>query len=204
MNTLENLYKGNKDQVDYSKAYVSYLIDILNQLDHKTVARIIEIFQNVDKERKRVYFAGNGGSASTCGHFVNDLHAGSLRHGGGGFRLIDLTSNISSVTALANDLGYEEIFVRQIDGVMNPGDALVVISASGNSKNLVRAVECAKRQDVKTIGLLGFDGGILKGLCDLSLVVSTAQGQYGPVEDIHLILNHLISTFLTFSKKCNS
>ncbi len=200
MNTLENLFKENKQAVQYTKAYVDNLIAILNRLDHQALSGIVRIFEQIHERKGRIYFAGNGGSASTCGHFVNDFHAGSLRHGGGGFRPIDLTSNIASLTALANDIGYEDVFSKQIDGVIEPGDALVVISASGNSKNLIKAVHCAKFCGAVTIGFLGFDGGALKKLCDLSLVIETPKGQYGPVEDVHLVIDHLISTYLTFRK----
>jgi len=204
MNSLHDLFKENKDPKKYSKAYIDYLIGFLNFLDYGTIAAIIQLFEKVQKDKGRIYFAGNGGSASTCGHFVNDFHAGSLRHGGGGFRLIDLTSNIASLTALANDVGYEEVFCKQLEHVIEPIDALVVISASGNSRNLIKAVDYAKSKGTRTVGLLGFDGGQLKSKCDISLVVATPQGQYGPVEDIHLIINHLISTYLTFKKRAEA
>ena len=97
-------------------------------------------------------------------------------------------------------MGYDNVFSHQLEHVIESKDALVVISASGNSKNLIKAVEYAKSQGARTIGLLGFDGGQLKQKCAIALVVATPQGQYGPVEDIHLIINHLISTYLTFKK----
>jgi len=200
MNLIHDLFKESRDPKKYSKAYIDNLIKLLESLDHEAVAAIVQLFERTNENKGRIYFAGNGGSASTCGHFVNDFHAGSLRHGGGGYRLIDLTSNIASLTALANDVGYENVFSHQLEQVIEPKDALVVISASGNSINLIKAVDYAKAQGAKTVGLLGFDGGQLKLKCDLSLVVSTLQGQYGPVEDIHLIINHLISTYLTFKK----
>ena len=200
MNLLHDIFKENQDSKKYSKAYIDNLIKLLQFLDHETVSKIVQLFEEIYKDKGRIYFAGNGGSASTCGHFVNDFHAGSLRHGGGGFRLIDLTSNIASVTALANDVGYDNVFSHQLEHVIESKDALVVISASGNSKNLIKAVEYAKSQGARTVGLLGFDGGQLKQKCAIALVVATPQGQYGPVEDIHLIINHLISTYLTFKK----
>ena len=201
MNVLQDVYNKNKDPKKYSKAYVENLIGFLNALDHDKIAAIAGLFEKIKSNKGRIYFAGNGGSASTCGHFVNDFHAGSLRHGGGGYRLIDLTSNVAALTALANDVGYDEVFSKQLEQVIEAKDALIVISASGNSKNLLKAVEYAKSQGATTVGLLGFDGGQLKLKCDLSLIVSSAQGQYGPVEDVHLIINHLISTYLTFQKK---
>jgi D-sedoheptulose 7-phosphate isomerase len=201
MRSLHDLFKENNGPKKYSKAYIDHLIGFLNSLDHETIASIVQLFEKIQKDKGRIYFAGNGGSASTCGHFVNDFHAGSLRHGGGGFRLVDLTSNIASLTALANDVGYEDVFCKQLAHVIEAQDALVVISASGNSRNLIKAVDYARSQGARTVGLLGFDGGQLKSKCDISLVVATPQGQYGPVEDIHLMINHLISTYLTFKKR---
>ena len=201
MNLLQDLFKDTKDPKKYSQAYIDNLVILLKGLDHQVIFSIIQLFEGIYKEKGRIYFAGNGGSASTCGHFVNDFHAGSLRHGGGGFRLVDLTSNIASITALANDVGYENVFCHQLEHVIEPKDALVVISASGNSRNLIKAVDYAQSQGARTVGLLGFDGGELKSRCDIALVVATPLGQYGPVEDIHLMINHLISTYLTFKKR---
>src|SRR5580700_8494742 len=146
---MENLFKKNKDPKQYSKAYVDHLIAILNALDHETISKIVGLFEKIQKDKGRIYFAGNGGSASTCGHFVNDFHAGSLRHGGGGFRLIDLTSNVAPLTALANDVGYEDVFCKQLEDVIESKDALIVVSASGNSKNLIKAVDYAKSQGAR-------------------------------------------------------
>jgi D-sedoheptulose 7-phosphate isomerase len=201
MDLLHGLFEESKDPQEYSKAYIENLISLLKSLDHAAIAAIAGKFKKIRKDRGCIYFAGNGGSASTCSHYVNDFHAGSLRHGGGGYRLVDLTSNIASVTALANDVGYENVFCRQLEDVIESRDALVVISASGNSANLIKAAEFAKSRGAATIGILGFDGGQLKSRCDISLVVNTPQGQYGPVEDIHLIINHIISTYLTFKNR---
>ena len=86
MNLLHDIFKENQDSKKYSKAYIDNLIKLLQFLDHETVSKIVQLFEEIYKDKGRIYFAGNGGSASTCGHFVNDFHAGSLRHGGGGFR----------------------------------------------------------------------------------------------------------------------
>jgi D-sedoheptulose 7-phosphate isomerase len=195
MKKIETLYRENPGAADYSRAYTANLVDILSRLDHQAVARVIEVLDRAYHQRKRIYFIGNGGSASTCGHFVNDLHAGSLRHGGGGFRAHDLAGNVSSLTAVANDLGYEHVFSSQLEGVLDAGDVVVAISASGNSPNLLRAVEYAHKCQAVTVGLLGFDGGALKGMCDHSVVVITEKGEYGPVEDIHMVLDHLIASY---------
>ena len=204
MEKVEDLYKRNPQAPDYSREYISNLIKVLSQLDHQAVARVIDVFDNAYNQRKRIYFIGNGGSASTCGHFVNDLHAGSLRHGGSGFRAQDLACNVASLTALANDVGYENVFSKQLEGVLDVGDIVVAISASGNSSNLIVAVEYAKTQGAVTIGFLGFDGGVLARLCDYKVIVTTEKGEYGPVEDVHMVLDHLISSYFCLSKNAGA
>ncbi|MBF0386284.1 MAG: SIS domain-containing protein [Candidatus Omnitrophica bacterium] len=200
MSMMEDVYKNNKSASDYSKAYISHLIETFGCLDHATVARVIGVLEQARLGKKRIFFIGNGGSASTCGHFVNDLHAGSLRHGGGGFRAQDLTCNVASLTALANDVGYDKVFSCQLEGVLDAGDVVVAISASGNSPNLVGAVEYARAQGAVTVGLLGFDGGSLAKLCHHCVIVSTEKGEYGPVEDVHMVLDHLISSYFCLSR----
>jgi len=202
MTTIESLFQKNQDALKYSRAYVTNLTQLLETLDYQALVRIIDVFEKAYAQKKHIFFIGNGGSAATCGHFVNDLHAGSLRHGGGGFRAIDLTCNVASLTALANDVGYENVFVGQLEGQLDRGDVLVSISASGNSPNLVKAVDYAKTQGALTVGFLGFDGGALKGTCDVTIVVRTPKGEYGPVEDIHMVLDHLISSYFCFKSLC--
>jgi D-sedoheptulose 7-phosphate isomerase len=100
------------------------------------------------------------------------------------------------VTAIANDDGYEQLFVQQLAVLMRPGDLVVAISASGNSPNVLRAVEYANANGAATIGLTGFDGGKLKGLARHAVHVPTAKGEYGPVEDAHMVLDHLVASSL--------
>ncbi|MBF0618894.1 MAG: SIS domain-containing protein [Candidatus Omnitrophica bacterium] len=200
METMGSLYKQHSSAKGYSQVYARHVAMLLEGLDHEAVADIIGLFAVAHDQKKRIYFIGNGGSAATCGHFVNDLHAGSLRHGGGGFRVQDLAGNVASLTALANDVGFEHVFSKQLEGVLDAGDIVVAISASGNSRNLVAAVEYARTQSAVTIGFLGFDGGTLAPLCDHSVIVSTEKGEYGPVEDVHMVLDHLISSYFCFNR----
>ena len=108
-------------------------------------------------------------------------------------RVMSLSDNVSWLTALANDEGYERVFSGQLENFARPGDVLVVISSSGNSLNLVRAVELARRQQVATIGLLGFDGGVLKGMVDDFLLLATEKGAYGLVEPGHQMVCHILT-----------
>jgi D-sedoheptulose 7-phosphate isomerase len=109
------------------------------------------------------------------------------------FKVLSLTDNNSVVTAISNDVGYENVFVNQLKVHYRTGDILIVISASGNSPNLIRAVEWVKGRRGKSVALVGFDGGKLKQLCDVSLHFQSEKGEYGPVEDAHLALNHILA-----------
>ena len=142
-----------------------------------------------------VYFIGNGGSASTASHFVNDLSIGtkSLDRP---FRAISLCDNQAVITAIANDYGYEYVFSKQLSVLLKENDVVVAISASGNSPNLIQAFSIAKNKAAVTVGISAFDGGKLKVLADVSVYVPTKKGEYGPAEDVHLMLDHLVTGYL--------
>tara|TARA_B100000029_G_C16812536_1_gene681003 strand:- start:179 stop:529 length:351 start_codon:yes stop_codon:yes gene_type:complete len=106
---------------------------------------------------------------------------------------MSLTDNNGVMTAISNDVGYESLFENQLKIHYQTGDCLIVISASGNSENLIRAVRWVNKNKGITMGLLGFDGGKLLNLCDTSILVNTKSGEYGPVEDIHLVINHILA-----------
>ncbi len=141
-----------------------------------------------------IYIAGNGGSAATASHWVNDLNKATKEDGQPAMRVMSLSDNISWLTALANDEGYERVFAGQLENFARPGDVLIVISASGNSPNLLEAVEVARRNELLTIGFLGFDGGALKDRVDDYLWLPTEKGAYGLVESGHSFLCHLLTT----------
>lgn len=138
---------------------------------------------------------GNGGSAATATHFACDLGKGT-KTGQHKFKTQALADNLATFTAYANDEGYEYVFSKQLENVLQKGDIVVALSASGNSQNLINAIVYAKTRGALTISLLGFDGGKLKDISDVALVVHTNKGEYGPVEDVHLVLDHLITSFL--------
>jgi D-sedoheptulose 7-phosphate isomerase len=140
------------------------------------------------------FLIGNGGSAATASHMMNDLLKCTLVPGQPRFRAIALTDNVPAITAFANDISYEEIFVEPLRSLLSPGDALVAISGSGNSPNVIRAIAYAKAMGVTTIGLCGDTGGKLAGLADLSVRIPAAR--IGQQEDGHLILNHVIALAL--------
>lgn len=140
----------------------------------------------------QVFFIGNGGSASTASHYVNDLVMAYSRTKRV-VRTVCLTDNPSLVTGVSNDYSFDEIFSYQLRALSHVGDMLVAIQASGNSPNLIRAFDFARSSGLTTAAVVGFDGGILKALADLTIHVPTEMGDYGPTEDAHLIINHAVA-----------
>jgi len=180
-----------------ASAYLEAFAKLLHELDLDAVERIIQRLQVARDSGAMVYVAGNGGSAAAASHWVNDLGKMTKLSGRTPMRVMSLSDNVPWLTALANDEGYERIFAGQLENFAQGGDVLVVISASGNSPNLVRAVELAHLRGVVTIGFLGFDGGVLKNKVDECLWFPTEKGAYGVVEAGHAMLCHLLTICLT-------
>lgn len=153
---------------------------------------LLALRKTIDKGG-RVWIAGNGGSAATASHFATDLSR-CTNSSGVPIKGISLCDNSGLITAIGNDFGFDFIFSRQLSNVSDEGDLLVVLTASGNSKNLLEVMEWAKNNRVKTIALTGFDGGKAKDLADISIHVPTANGDYGVAEDAHSILCHFLSS----------
>jgi D-sedoheptulose 7-phosphate isomerase len=176
-----------------------YLISfqrLLRQIDLDAIDRLVQCLSITRDKGGTIYIAGNGGSAATASHWVNDLGKATKGNGKLPMRVMSLSDNVSWLTALANDEGYERVFSGQLENFAKAGDVLIVISASGNSPNLVQAVELARKHSILTIGLLGFDGGILKDQVDECLWLPTEKGAYGLVESGHALLCHLLTTCL--------
>ena len=142
-----------------------------------------------------MFFIGNGGSAATASHFANDISIGTNDYDEP-FKALSLTDNVSIITAIGNDYGYEDIFVKQLQVLGRADDVVVGISASGNSPNLIKAFEYAKKVGIKTVAITAFDGGKLKTIADEGIHVPTDTKEYGPAEDAHMILDHLVSAYL--------
>jgi D-sedoheptulose 7-phosphate isomerase len=176
-----------------------FVHEFLNLWKHVDLDQVERVYQILSKARDRgamIYLAGNGGSAATASHWANDLGKGAKAAGGAPIRVVSLADNTSWLTALANDEGYDRVFAGQLENFARPGDVLVVLSASGNSANLVRAVELARARKLVSIGFLGFDGGALKNLVDEVLLLPTRKGAYGLVESGHDLLCHILSACL--------
>jgi D-sedoheptulose 7-phosphate isomerase len=182
--------------VQFAQEYTENLSVIMSELDFSVIAKIIEIFESARNHSKKIFFIGNGGSAATASHFANDLATVSVPLNEPLFKALCLADSVAALTALGNDTGYENVFTGQLKNLLEPNDVLVALSASGNSPNIIRAVEYTNDHGGTTVGLGGFDGGKLKNLCHAFLHVATARGAYGPVEDIHMMMDHLITSYL--------
>ena len=192
-NNIDLFYSSNPEV--FAKNYLDYLCKVLQAISLKDIATFTESLLIAREKGSSIFFAGNGGSAATASHFANDISIGTNDYKKP-FRAISLSDNIAVLTALGNDFGYEEIFVRQLKVLGKKGDILVCISASGNSQNLINAVDFAKQIGIKTIALTSFDGGKLKKIADEGVHVPAEMKEYGPAEDVHMVLDHLVSAFL--------
>ena len=179
----------------FVKKYLSEAQDIISRLPVKKIDLAIDMLFEAYQDNKQVFFMGNGGSASTASHMANDFLKFIHKEPGKHLKTLSLTDSLPSLTAISNDEGYEKVFVNQLKIFLKKNDVVIAISASGNSPNVVNALQYAKDNGAKTIGFVGFDGGKVKNTVDVCIHAKTPKGWYGPVEDIHLILNHVISGY---------
>ena len=193
---MEEIFESSGSAEQYLEGYCRHLGELLLDLDFQAINRVAELILEKAKGGQTIFLAGNGGSAATASHFVIDLINCSQPEKGIYFRAISLNDSMPCVTALGNDCGYEEVFTRQMRSLFRGGDMLIVISASGSSPNVVAAARLAKELGGVAVGLVGFDGGELARICDHIIHVVTSKGEYGPVEDIHLVLDHMITSYL--------
>lgn len=172
--------------------YFEFLSNVLTTQKFDLNGIFSEIMNCVN-QGSLIWIMGNGGSASTAEHFETDLLFLRKDRNFPKVRAFSLTTNSSVISAIANDINFESVFSRQLERKAVEGDICIIISASGNSPNLIRAARFAKEKGIKTIGLLGFDGGLLNDLVDYRIIVKTDIGKYGPVEDLHLSICHAIA-----------
>lgn len=171
-------------------AYLEREIETLRALDQGKIDWALHLLADALEREAAIYIFGNGGSAATASHFQNDFNKGVSEHTKKKFRFYCLADNFATVTAIANDISYDEIFRFQLRGRLKADDLVIAISGSGNSKNVILAAEYAKQQGCKVIGLTGFDGGRLRSLSDISLHVPVKSMQI--TEDVHMIFDHLM------------
>jgi D-sedoheptulose 7-phosphate isomerase len=193
MNKIDKFF--TKDVALFSKSYFEYLKEIFDKIDLTDIKEFIELLLIARETGATIFFMGNGGSAATASHFANDLAFGTNEYEKP-FKVMSITDNVAVITALSNDYGYDEIFIRQLKIYAKKGDVLVGISASGNSQNLINAFEYASIAEIKTVALTAFDGGKMREMADYGVHIPTEMKEYGPAEDLHMILDHLIGNYL--------
>jgi D-sedoheptulose 7-phosphate isomerase len=184
--------------MDYTRKIGSYLkseIEVLQKIDYSVINEVMNVLEAVRERGCTVYICGNGGSAATASHFACDFNKGVSFNQDEKYNFICLSDNIPTLMALANDCGYEQIFVKQIEGKLKAGDALICISGSGNSPNVLLAAEYAKARGNTVIGITGYNGGKLYKLSDYRLHVAIDNMQIA--EDVHMIFDHLIMWVMT-------
>jgi len=200
MNNVERIFNESTDVQQFAKGYFNHILKLLSEIDTNTIAEFVNEMQKARASHNTIFFIGNGGSASTASHMANDFGTDIRKKGGSElpFRALSLTDNNAVMMAIANDDGYDNLFVNQLRIHYRTGDKLVAISASGNSPNIVSAAEWVKERDGIVMSLVGFDGGKLKNISDITIHVKTTKGDYGPVEDVHMIMDHLLANWLQY------
>ena len=174
------------------KKYVETLNSVISSIDFGLIDNIVELLLEARANNKLIFITGNGGSAATASHMVTDfMYSSKITNPK--MKVISLNENVPVLTATGNDKGFGDLFVRQLENLASEGDLLILISASGNSENLLNCLNYCKENKIKTIGLTGFDGGKLARNVNISLHLRTEIGAYGIVEDAHMIIGHIIT-----------
>jgi D-sedoheptulose 7-phosphate isomerase len=195
MNNLEIAFGEVTTIGEYSRKYFSYLGKVLESINENEINKLGDLFESAREGGNTIFVAGNGGSSTTATTMANDIGFDILKKTGidKAFRVLSLSDNNAVITAIANDVGYENIFINQLKIHYRSGDSIILISASGNSPNILKAAEWVKDKGGAIIGFLGFTGGKLIDFCDVKIHVQSEPGEYGPVEDAHLIMNHILA-----------
>jgi D-sedoheptulose 7-phosphate isomerase len=174
----------------YAQSYVARLHSVLDALPLDRVDALGEILFRAYQHDKQVFVVGNGGSAATASHMACDLGKNTIQANVARFRIMSLTDNTPLLSALANDLGYDAVFAEQLMNLIRRGDVLVAITGSGSSANVVEAMRYSRSRGATVIALVGFEGGDAAELADEYILVPSDD--YGLVEDVHMILNHVL------------
>ncbi len=177
--------------------YFRRVADVLPMIPAEPVERIIKIMTDAQVHQRTVFMIGNGGSSANASHIVNDLVKSALHPARPRFRALCLTDNTPTLTAYANDESYDVALAKQIEAFAEPGDVVFALSGSGNSPNVIQAMETAKAMGLTRIGLTGRGGGKLAPLCDVAVVVPSDSMQI--IEDAHLVILHAM--FLQLMEK---
>ena len=173
-----------------AQQYIDLVKDTLDRLDQEAIRHMAEAFMKTYEGGGNIYTMGNGGSGASASHAAGDFLKGASYGLDKRFRMICLNDNIPALMAIANDIGFEDIFVEQLKNFIKPGDLVIGISGSGNSENVVRAIQYALNEGVKTIAMTGFNGGKISKMADISVQVPVQDMEV--TEDIHMVIFNII------------
>lgn len=195
MSYLNKIYKNKVNYFEYFQKYADYLNKVLKKIDKKQLTNFEKKLQSLRRQNSNIFVFGNGGAASTAISMSNDLGFDILKKTKKKpFKFICLNENQSVLTAIGNDVGFNKIFLNQLKIHFRPKkDAILILSASGNSKNLIEAAKWVKKNKGTILSIVGFDGGKIKNMSDSYVHIKTNNMEYGPVEDIQLIINHTLA-----------
>ncbi|QDM28172.1 SIS domain-containing protein [Tardiphaga sp. vice304] len=183
-----------------SSHYLARLSSVISRVDRDQVDAAVELVKAAWRGGKQTITFGNGGSALTAAHFITDWNKGISLASGTPFRGRSLLDNIGLLTAHANDQGYQDAFAEQVKNVAQPGDLVIAVSGSGNSENVIRAIDCANGLGCVTLGLCGFSGGRLKAAARHHLWIDVDDMQI--VEDLHAVFGHIVMQSLCGTLQC--
>jgi D-sedoheptulose 7-phosphate isomerase len=185
----------------HAKDYFKKLSELYNYLDFNILESFVEIIIKAYKSGNTIYVCGNGGSAATASHFQVDFGFFVRYFVKKRIKIRSLTDQVPMITAIGNDNSYDDIFVEQMKDNFSSGDVLIAISASGNSKNVINAVKYANHLGGTSVALVGFKGGELKDVAQISLYTPNKEKEYGPIEDLHMIVDHMLVSYLAKDKE---
>lgn len=189
---------GGLDAKGFARWYRERTLEQWNALDLDALARVAAVVEDAQARGRFIWVCGNGGSAASAAHIGCDFGKTASHPGSAPLKCVSLSDNTAFMTAVGNDLSFDETFSRQLENVAAAGDVVLLITGSGNSKNLLKAAELARSRGAKVVGFLGFDGGALKALCDESLLIPSDQ--YGVIEDMHMAVAHVLTFYLKQKK----
>lgn len=195
MKDIKKISQKSKNIKEFSLNYFNRLKKIFENINEKELLKFEKNLLDARLKGKTIFVFGNGGSASTATTMANDLGFDIIKKTktNKAFKFLSINDNTSVLTAIANDVGYENIFINQLKIHYKKGDIAIILSASGNSKNLINAAKWLKKKGGKILSIVGFGGGKLKKISDNCLYFKTENTEYGPIEDIHLIINHIFA-----------
>jgi D-sedoheptulose 7-phosphate isomerase len=189
---------GGLGAEEFARWYRERTLEQWHALDLRALGKIATVLEKARERGRFIYVCGNGGSAATAAHVGCDFGKTAARPGAKPLKCVSLSENVAFLTAAANDESFDRIFARQLENVVAKGDVVLLLSGSGNSPNLIEAAELARSRGAAVVGLLGFDGGGLKSLCDEVLLIPSDQ--YGVIEDLHMAVAHILTFYLKQNK----